>query len=69
MIKKLVKKTGILSKKNKAFAKAIAKESIAEGKKLGRLAIKEIRKEAPKVREILKKETKIFSQRIKKIKR
>ena len=45
MIKKLVKKTGILSKKNKAFAKAIAKESIAEGKKLGRLAIKEIRKE------------------------
>lgn len=69
MIKRLMKKTGILSKKNKAFAKAIAKESMAEGKKLGRLAIKEIRKEAPKVRKVLKNEAKLFSQRIKKIKR
>ncbi|MBS3108757.1 hypothetical protein J4409_02700 [Candidatus Woesearchaeota archaeon] len=70
MIKKLLKKTrGLLSRRNKRFAKAIARESLIEGEKLGRFAIKEIKREAPKAKRVLKKEAKIFSKKIKKIKR
>jgi len=70
MMKRILRNTkSLVSKRNKKYAKAIARESIAEGKKLGRLAIKEIRKEAPKARRILKREANAFSKRIKKIRR
>lgn len=70
MMKKILKKTkSLVSERNKRYAKAIARESIAEGKKLGMLAIKEIKKEAPKARRLLKREVNLFSKKIKKIKR
>lgn len=70
MIKKLLRKTkGLLSKRNKKFAKAVARESIAEGKKLGKMAMIKIKKEAPKARKVLKSEARTFSRRIKKIRR
>ena len=70
MIKRIVKKAkGILSPRNKGFAKAVARESIAEGRKIGRLASREIKKEAPKAKKVLKREAKIFAGKIRKIRR
>ncbi len=70
MIKKAVKKAkALLSEKNKRYARAVAKESLAEGRKLSEMALKELKRELPKARKILTHEARAFAKKIKKIKR
>ena len=70
MIRKAMNKAKVLiSARNRKYARAIAKESLAEGKKLGKLALRELKKEMPKAKKVLASEAKTFSQRLKKIRR